>query len=268
MSLDKFKKFFALVFVGGTLAGGLFLNFFSWGLQIEPVSSFLSPSWNHLLGTDSLGRDLLARILQGSLYSCFVATAALLISAGIALLFGVLAGWNQGFCDRIFMRFTDLLLALPNVLLAAVVGFYFVSWGFSDIGVLVLVLAVTRWMALARQIRARVLELRSSPFIEAAVALGSNHLQLFRRHLIPHLGSFLKLNVAIQFPVFLTLESFLSFIGIGIQSPGTSWGLLIGEGWKYMSTLPYLILAPSAYLFLFLLSLKALTVKRLDILEK
>lgn len=256
MKIQKCLQIISLIFSGLVIMAGLILQKTQWGLGIDPAQAFLAPSGNHLFGTDSLGRDLLARILVGSLFTLTAALGAVFISSLISVFFGTLAGWLGGFFDRIFMRATDLLLALPSLLLSALLAFFFLQQGLSDLVILILTLSLTRWMSFARLVRARVFELKERPFFEAATALGGNQLHIFKFHLLPHLKSFVLLNLAVQFPSFLVLESFLSFIGVGAQSPGTSWGLLIGEGWKYMATMPNLILAPSGFLFVFLLSIR------------
>lgn len=256
MKYQKWIQISCLAFSVLVVIGGLVLQKMQWGLGIEPSQAFLAPGGVHLFGTDSLGRDLLARILVGSLSTLSVAITAVVLSGLISVTVGAFAGWIQGTFDTIFMRVTDILLALPSLLLSAILAFSFLQQGLSDIWVLVLTLSLTRWMSFARLVRARVFELKEKPFFEAATALGGNQVHIIKAHLLPHLKDFALLNVAIQLPSFLVLESFLSFIGVGVQSPGTSWGLLIGEGWKYMATLPNLILAPSGFLFIFLLCLR------------
>lgn len=242
--------------IGIILVSALAVQVFQWGLEIQPEKAFQEPSLQNLFGTDSLGRSLLARILQGCLVSCAIATGAVCLSSAIGTFFGFISGWTQGILDRLIMRILDMLSALPNILLATVLAYGLLQSGIQDFYVLVLTLGVTRWMTLARLVRARVIELKEKPFIEAAVALGGSPSHIFKTHLVSHLAAMVFLQMAIQFPVLLTTESFLSFIGIGIQSPLTSWGLLIGEGWKYMSSIPYLILAPSSFLFFFLIIFK------------
>lgn len=213
------------------------------------------PGWQHPLGTDSLGRSLLARVLSGGFVSLSVGLGGTLLAGILGISIGALAGQNGRWVDRLMMRFTDIFMSIPGFIVVAVFTVLFTDffemenqlWG----GVIAISLSIglTHWMQIARLTRAKVLELRGRPFIEAAQALGASPVHIFFRHLFPNFIGTILVLVAAQIPSNIIYESFLSFVGLGMQPPDTSWGVLIREGWKSLSTYPHLVFVPSFVLF-------------------
>lgn len=216
----------------------------------------LSAGAEHFFGTDSLGRDLFARVLLGGRISLLVGLVGSLLAFVIGSIYGAVAGWSEGWVDRVLMRLCDILMAVPSFILVSVLclslqlllPFEDPLWR-SLVG-LCLGVGITHWMSLARVTRGMVLEIKRKPFVEAAVALGGSRVHVMFRHILPNMLGTLLILVAMQIPTNILYESFMSFIGLGIHPPYTSWGILVREGWKTLSSFPHLILFPSLVLFL------------------
>lgn len=235
--------------------------FFPWlgiasGLQ-QNVENILSPpSHSHWFGTDSLGRDLLARVLSGGRVSLLIGVVCALLAFIIGFFYGALAGWYEGAVDRLLMRFCDIVMAIPSFILVSVLClslqniFYFEDAFVKALVSLCIGISLTHWMNLARVVRGLILELKRKPFVEAAVALGGSRFHILLKHLLPNMKGTLLILIAMQVPSNILYESFMSFIGLGIHPPHTSWGILVKEGWKTLSSFPHLILFPALTLFL------------------
>jgi oligopeptide transport system permease protein len=212
------------------------------------------PSAAHWLGTDIFGRDLLTQIMYGgrvSLAVGFIATAvALLIGIG----YGAIAGYVGGRTDAIMMRLVDILYALPFmifiVLLMVVFG--------RNIILLFLAIGAVEWLTMARIMRGQVQSLRQQEFVEAAVSLGLPASTIIRRHLVPNALGPIIVYTTLTIPSVMLLEAFLSFLGLGIQPPQTSWGLLISYGAETMEEYPWLLIYPGLTLTITLFSLNFL----------
>jgi len=212
------------------------------------------PSAQHWLGTDPLGRDLLTQILYGgriSLAVGFVATAVALL---IGVTWGAVAGYLGGRVDAAMMRIVDILYALPFmifiVLLMVVFG--------RNMLLLFLAIGAVEWLTMARIMRAQVQTLRQQEFVEAAVSLGLPPLTIIRRHIVPNALGPIIVYTTLTIPGVMLLEAFLSFLGLGVQPPQTSWGLLIAYGAETMEEYPWLLLFPGLALTLTLFSLNFL----------
>lgn len=214
------------------------------------------PSLQHWFGTDTLGRDLLARVLLGARISIFVGVVCAIISAIFGFIYGAIAGWNEGWVDRVLMRVCDILMALPSFILVAVLCLSLnlllpLEEGLSKALISLCVgICATHWMSMARVSRGMVQEILRKPYIEAAEALGASPWRILKQHVLPNMLSTLLVMMALQVPANILYESFMSFIGLGIHPPFTSWGILVREGWKTLSSFPHLILFPSLVLFL------------------
>jgi len=209
------------------------------------------PSATHPLGTDKLGRDQLARILSGGRVSLLVGIAATAVSLTIGLLWGSIAAYFGGRVDAVMMRIVDILYALPFtifvILLMTVFGRNFV--------LLFVAIGAVEWLTMARIVRGQVLALKRQEFIEAAVALGLRRRRIILRHLIPNVLGPVAVYTTLTIPAVMLLEAFLSFLGLGVQPPMSSWGLLIKEGAEMMEEAPWLLLYPAALFTLTLFSL-------------
>jgi len=212
------------------------------------------PSAQHWLGTDIFGRDLLTLIMYGgriSLAVGFVATAVALL---IGVTWGAIAGYAGGRVDAAMMRLVDILYALPFmifiVLLMVVFG--------RNLLLLFLAIGAVEWLTMARIMRSQVQSLRQQEFVEAAISLGLGPATIIRRHLIPNALGPVIVYTTLTIPSVMLLEAFLSFLGLGIQPPQTSWGLLISYGAETMEEFPWLLIFPGAALSLTLFSLNFL----------
>lgn len=239
------------------LSISILMIFFPEKIAEQNISQvLLDPSFSHPFGTDSLGRDLLARVLGGGFVSLTVGLVGTAIAAGIGVCLGALAGQVGGWVDRLLMRFCDIFMAVPGFVLVAVFSVLFtdiftIENSFTEALVCIsLSIGLTHWMQITRITRGKVLEIKARPFIEAAVALGATKLHVFVKHLIPNMLGTLLVLIATQIPGNIIYESFLSFVGLGMQPPDTSWGVLIREGWKSLASFPHLVLYPSMTLFM------------------
>jgi oligopeptide transport system permease protein len=212
------------------------------------------PSAAHWLGTDIFGRDLMTQIMYGgriSLSVGFVATAVALL---IGVTWGAIAGYVGGRVDTVMMRLVDILYALPFmifiVLLMVVFG--------RNMLLLFLAIGAVEWLTMARIMRSQVQSLRQQEFVEAAISLGLPPATIIRRHLIPNALGPIIVYTTLTIPGVMLLEAFLSFLGLGIQPPQTSWGLLISYGAETMEEFPWLLIFPGLALTLTLFSLNFL----------
>jgi peptide/nickel transport system permease protein len=184
----------------------------------------------HLLGTDQVGRDLLSRMIHGGRVSLLVGVTAVLMSATIGVLLGLVAGYFGGNIDWFIMTFINVMLTFPFVLLAlaviAVLG--------PSLGNMIIVLGVAGWPIYARVVRAETMAIREREFVLAGRALGMNHARIVVRQIVPNLVSVIVVIATLQVAQVIILESFLSFLGLGIQPPTPAWGNMLGEGRVYM----------------------------------
>ena len=212
------------------------------------------PSSQHWLGTDIFGRDVLTQIMYGgriSLAVGFIATAVALL---IGVTWGAIAGYAGGRLDAVMMRLVDILYALPFmifiVLLMVVFG--------RNILLLFLAIGAVEWLTMARIMRSQVQSLRQQEFVEAAVSVGLSPAAIIRKHIVPNALGPIIVYTTLTIPSVMLLEAFLSFLGLGIQPPATSWGLLISYGAETMEEYPWLLIFPGCALTLTLFSLNFL----------
>ena len=202
-------------------------------------------------GTDSNGRDMLARVMRGGQISIAVGVLASLVSLGIGVLYGATAGYIGGRVDNVMMRFAEILYSLPFVFLVVVLVVFF---GRSFI-LIFLVIGAVEWLDMARIVRGQTLALKRREFVGAAQALGLSDWQIIRRHIIPNTIGPVVVFVTVVVPKVILLESFLSFLGLGVQAPLTSWGALISEGANNIQSAPWLLIFPAIFFVLTLFSL-------------
>lgn len=209
------------------------------------------PSAEHWFGTDTLGRDLMTRLMYGSRVSLMVGVIATTVALLIGVLWGTTAGYIGGRLDSVMMRIVDVLYALPFaifiVLLTVVFG--------RSLLLLFLAIGAVEWLTMARIIRGQVLTLRKQEFVEAAVSIGLNKWIIITKHLIPNALGPIIVYTTLTIPSVILLESFLSFLGLGVQAPQSSWGSLISNGVETMEEYPWLLIFPGLTLSLTLFSL-------------
>lgn len=200
-----------------------------------------SPSASHWFGTDPLGRDLLTRTLYGGRISLLVGLVATLVSMIIGVAYGAIAGFLGGRTDQVMMRFVDVLYALPFTIFVIIL---MVLFG-RNIFLLFLAIGAVEWLTMARIVRGQVLSLREKEFIEAARVMGFTETRIIFQHIIPNTLGPIIIYVTLTVPQVMLLEAFLSFLGLGVQPPMSSWGLLIQEGVETMEEFPWMLLFPS-----------------------
>jgi oligopeptide transport system permease protein len=212
------------------------------------------PSAAHWLGTDTLGRDLLTRIMYGSRISLMVGFLATAVALSIGVLWGTISGYFGGRVDAFMMRTVDILYALPFtifiILLMVVFG--------RNILLLFMAIGAVEWLTMARIVRGQVLSIRRQEYVDAAITMGLAKRQIMLKHVIPNTLGTIIIYVTLTIPNVILLESFLSFLGLGVQPPQSSWGLLISYGVETMEEYPWLLIFPAVVLSLTLFSLNFL----------
>jgi len=209
------------------------------------------PSSAHLLGTDVLGRDLLSRILYGARISLLVGFIATTVALFIGVSWGIIAGYFGGKVDSIMMRIVDVLYGLPFIIFIILL---MVIFG-RNLWLLFLAIGAIEWLTMARIVRAQVLTLKNQEFVLAAQAMGVSNFAMFKRHLLPNILGPIAVYATLTIPQVMLLESFLSFLGLGIQPPMSSWGTLIKDGVESMEEYSWLLIYPGLTFTITLFSL-------------
>lgn len=210
----------------------------------DHTSSPPSLETGHWFGTDAVGRDILVRTLEGGRISLLVGLIATLVSLVIGVSYGAIAGYYGGVTDRIMMRVVDIVYALPFmffvILLMVVFG--------RNIILIFIAIGAVNWLDMARIVRGQTLSLKNTEFVEAAQACGVDHRTIIRRHIVPNLLGVVMVYVTLTIPQVILVESFLSFLGLGVQEPMSSWGALINDGAQDMESAPWTLIFPAAFL--------------------
>ncbi len=218
------------------------------GLTLEGAP--LGPNATYLLGTDLLGRDLLTRILYGARTSLVIGVAANGLSLLLGTLVGVTAGYARGWLGAVLMRFTDLMMAFPALLLAiclaAIIG--------PSLWIVALVIALVNWVQVARVLYTETTSLTERDFVQAERALGAGHARILWHHVLPHLLPTIIVYGTLGISTTVLLEATLSFLGVGVQPPTPSWGNIIFENQTYFQTAPWLVAFPGAAILLLALA--------------
>jgi oligopeptide transport system permease protein len=217
-------------------------------------NTFAAPNTTHWFGTDQLGRDLLVRVLQGGRISLGVGLCATFVALTIGVVYGAVAGYLGGRTDAVMMRLVDIIYALPFtifvILLMVFLG--------RNIILLFVAIGAVEWLTMARIVRGQIMALKKMEFIEAARSLGFGHARIIFRHLLPNALGPIIVYTTLTIPGVMLLEAFLSFLGLGVQPPMSSWGTLIKDGAEKMEEYWWLLVFPGALFSLTLFSLNFL----------
>ncbi|MBD8067271.1 ABC transporter permease subunit [Devosia sp. PTR5] len=228
--------------------------FVPWGYAEVDWTSIRKPpdlSKGHVFGTDQNGRDMLARVLQGTQMSLIVAGVATVVSVVIGVVYGAVAGYFGGKVDAVMMRFVDIMYALPYILFVIILV---VIFGRNPV-LLFVGIGCLEWLTMARIVRGQTLTLKEREFVEAARAGGAKPFTIILRHIVPNLTGPVVIYATLTVPEIIITESFLSYLGLGVQEPQTSLGTLISFGAPVAEVLPWMLLAPAGVLVTLLLCL-------------
>ncbi len=226
------------------IAGPLFSQYDSATTDFELILA--SPDLNngHWLGTDSLGRDLYVRVLEGGRISLMIGLVATLVTIGIGVVYGAVAGYFGGRIDAVMMRLVDVLYAMPFmffvILLMVVFG--------RNLLLIFVAIGAVNWLDMARIVRGQTLSIKNQEFIAAARVCGLSEWAIIRRHIIPNLLGVVVVYATLTIPQVILIESFISFLGLGVQEPATSWGALVNGGMREMHRAPWLLIIPALLL--------------------
>jgi oligopeptide transport system permease protein len=221
------------------------------GAENNLANNFQKPSSEHWFGTDDLGRDLFVRTLEGGRVSLAVGFLATAVSLIIGVVYGSIAGYVGGRTDALLMRIVDILYSLPFVIFVILL---MVMFGRNFI-LLFIAIGAVEWLTMARIVRAQIMALKDTEFVEAARALGYSNARIIFGHLLPNVLGPVIIYSSLTVPAVMLLEAVLSFLGLGVQPPMSSWGLLIKDGAEKIDVYPWLLIFPAIFFSATLFSL-------------
>lgn len=213
-----------------------------------------SPSIQHWFGTDELGRDVFVRLWIGGRVSILIGLLGAVVSLFVGTLYGGISGYFGGIVDDIMMRIVEVIVGIPYMIVVILVS---ISLG-KGLPSLIIALCITSWTGLARLVRGQVLQLKENEYVLASKALGASPMRIILKHLLPNTMSVIIVNTTFQIPGFMFAEAFLSFIGLGVQPPFTSWGAMAALGQQQMSYYPHELLFPAVAISLTMLTFNLL----------
>ena len=222
--------------------------------QTDLYNTFSPPSFKHWLGTDQLGRDLLTRLLFGGRISLMVGLVATFVALTIGVVYGAISGYAGGKIDRVMMRIVDILYALPFTIFVILLMVFFGR----NLLLLFVAIGAVEWLTMARIVRGQIMSIKRMDYIEAARSLGLGTPRIIFRHMIPNILGPIIVYTTLTIPGVMLLEAFLSFLGLGVQPPMSSWGVLIKDGAERMEEYPWMLIFPGTIFSLTLFSLNFL----------
>jgi len=227
-----------------------------------------SPSAEHPFGTDTVGRDILARTIYGGQISLLIGLSAVLVETVIGVLIGAIAGYYGGWVDSVLMRFTEAMFTIPQLFLLLVMARYFagkiptmevLGRTFSgSVIVIIGIIGLTSWMYLARIVRAEFLSLKEREFVQAAYVVGTSHPRIIFRHILPNTIAPIIVSATLSVANAILAEAYISFLGLGVQPPTATWGNMLDGAYNYISTAPWLWIFPGLLIVLTVLSINFL----------
>ena len=246
---------------------GPFLSFVKSPSTINLQNIVAAPSAEHWFGTDQLGRDVFSRVLYGGQVSLLVGFVATGVAVMIGVIYGSISGYVGGIADSVMMRFVDIMFALPFLVLVILFALVvdkpssdFTTWVVETTGwerdrvapittliPLFIAIGAIGWLTIARIVRAQVMNVKNLEFVEAAISLGLSRKWILFRHILPNVIGPIIIYTTLAVPGVMLMESVLSFLGLGVKPPNSSWGILIKEGADRMEVTPYLLLFPSLF---------------------
>jgi oligopeptide transport system permease protein len=246
---------------------GPFLSFVKSPSTINLQNIVAAPSAEHWFGTDQLGRDVFSRVLYGGQVSLLVGFVATGVAVMIGVIYGSISGYVGGIADSVMMRFVDIMFALPFLVLVILFALVvdkpssdFTTWVVETTGwerdrvapittliPLFIAIGAIGWLTIARIVRAQVMNVKNLEFVEAAISLGLSRKRILFRHILPNVIGPIIIYTTLAVPGVMLMESVLSFLGLGVKPPNSSWGILIKEGADRMEVTPYLLLFPSLF---------------------
>ena len=259
-SWERFKKNKTAMASGFFIVAVSLLSIFADWVTIHSFDEqftdqvLIGPSLDHWLGTDDLGRDMYSRLIYGGRMSLAVGVLTALIALVVGTFYGSIAGWVGGKVESFMMRAVDIIDSIPYLVLLILVKIFFDEFNFIDnpemraLSSMVLALSTVSWITLARVVRGKVLQEKEALYVEAARSLGASSPKILLRHILPNMLGQIIVILTLLIPQNILFESILSFIGLGLQPPFSSWGVLANNGWKTIQSYPHLIIFPGILL--------------------
>lgn len=235
-----------------TIIGPYLTPYKYWATDSSIVN--MAPNSDHWFGTDMLGRDLFARVWKGGRVSIIIGILGTIIEMTVGVIYGGISGYFGGIVDDIMMRIVEILLSVPYLIVVIIISLMLGKGVIS----LVIAMTITGWCGMARIIRGQVLQVREQEYVLAAQALGASPSRIIKRHLLPNTIGILIVNITLDVPSFIFGEAFLSYIGLGIQSPNTSWGSLASSAQPNLMFYAYQLFFPALFISLTMLSFNLL----------
>ena len=231
--------------------------------RLRPPVWLAGGHWDHLLGTDAVGRDVLSRMIFGARISLAVGVLAVVVSGALGIAAGVVAGYFRGPADDLIMRAADVQLAFPFILAAVAI----VSVLGASLRNIILVLGVTGWTTYARVVRGMTLALRQREFVEAARAIGCSHVRIMARYVLPNLLGTTIVLATFALATFIIAESALSYLGLGVQPPTPTWGGMLADGYLFLRTAWWITTFPGVLLMVTVLAINVIGDWARDVLD-